>query len=119
MQREATRTANSGLYRLHYCFDFRHLKLTGCFDGNVCRDAIFDNQGKSLAAHAHSETRAIKYEVERLCVVAIAVGKHEDRVADVAIFTPGMHNKYIINGHAGHRIDALRLQRLSLLYESR
>ena len=93
--------------------------MTWCFDGNVCRNAVLDDQCKALTTHAHAETRAIKYEIECLRVVPVTVGKHEHCIADVAILAPGMHDEYIINGHASHRVDALRLECLSLLHEAR
>lgn len=119
MQREATRAASGGLDRLHYCFDFRHLELTRCLDSNMCRNAVLDDQCKALTTHAHPETRAIQYEIERFRVVPVAVGKHQHGIANVAIFAPGVHNENVIDGHAGHRIDALCLERLSLFYEAR
>src|SRR5271156_4482306 len=66
----------------------RHLELAGGLDVDVLSHAILDDDGEALAARSHAETRGVQFQPERLGVLAVAVGQHQDLVPDVARFAP-------------------------------
>src|SRR5271165_1007251 len=61
-----------------------HLEFARGFNVHVRRHPVLDDDGKALTPRAHAEAGGIQLEPERLGVLAIAVGQHQDLLADAA-----------------------------------
>src|ERR1700744_4048592 len=85
----------------------RHLELARRLDIDMLSLAVLDDEGEALAARSHAEARSVQLQSERLGVLAVAVGEHQDLVADVARLAPRVHHENVVDGGAGNGVDAL------------
>src|SRR5689334_8945682 len=77
-----------------------NLELSRGLDVHVFGDAVLHDDGEALPAGAHAIAARIELEAERLGVVAVTVGQHEDLVGNARVFAPGVHHEHIVHRHA-------------------
>src|SRR5271168_5501411 len=85
--RKACKTGGA-LELLEYVVGRGNFELARCFNVHLSRNAILYDDGEALAAGTHSEFAAVELESQRLGVGAVAVGQHQDLVADAAVLAP-------------------------------
>src|SRR5690606_21455751 len=110
-------TAN--LQLLEHMVGARYLEFAGGLDVELLDDAVVDDHRETLAALAHAEGGAVHRQAHRFGEGAIAVGEHGDAVARVRILAPRAHHEGIVDRGAGDLIDALRLELVGLVDETR
>src|ERR1700751_2985608 len=79
----------------------RHLQLTGLLDFDALGDSIAHDYREALATSPHAEAARIELQAERLGVLTIAVGEHQDLIPDALRLSPGVHYEPIGHRHAG------------------
>ena len=61
----------------------------------------------------------IQLQAKHLGIIAVAVGKHQNLIANVAILAPSVHDEHVIDRHAGNRVNALTQQFIGMLDKTR
>src|SRR5258706_16253668 len=82
-------------------------------------DSVFQQHGITLRADAEADRRAIHFQPNRLCEIAVAVRKKLDRLLSPARLRPCIHHENIVDRGASYCSDALRLELSGVLQKSR
>ena len=82
-------------------------------------DAIINHNGKALPTHPHAESAGIEFQSESARVLAIAVGEHDDLLANTSILTPCIHDEYVVDCHTGNCVDTFCGQLFGLINKAR
>ena len=81
--------------------------------------SIIHDHREALAARAHAEFRAVHDKPHSLGEIAIAVGEHRHLAIDARSLAPGAHDEGVVDGGAGDLVDALGLELIGMLDETR
>src|SRR5271170_518854 len=80
--------AGGALELLEYVVGRGDFEFARRFNVHLGRNAVLDDDGEALAPHTHSEFGAVELQSQRLGVGTVAVGQHQDLVADAAVLAP-------------------------------
>jgi len=94
-------------------------EFPGRLNIDVSGDPVFNDDGKALAAHSHSELGAVQFQSQGFDVGTIAVGEHQDFIAHTAMLTPGIHDEHIVHRRTRYGVNSLCLYLIGQFHESR
>src|SRR5262245_42480556 len=78
-------------------------------------DAVLEHGCIALRPQAQTYRTAVELETHRLGELAVAVGEHQDLVADALFLAPGVHDPGVVHRDAGDASDALLEQLVGAL----
>src|SRR5262245_37168045 len=76
-------------------------------DREVGHHAVLDDRRVALRAGAEPEARAVHLQAHGRRELAVAVGQHRHGALGVLDLAPSAHDEGVVDGDAGHRVDAL------------
>ena len=85
------------------------IELHGLFDGHMRDGPVIDDQCEALSSSAESDSGSVHFKTQGLCEFSVSIGQQCDVVSCAPVFRPGVHDKGVVDGHAGDDINALGL----------